>query len=111
MSDIDRAEAIAARNQGIHKVAKHTDPDWRREAKAALWRAIQARDELTTDDIDCDQPREPRAWGPIMLAAARAGLIENTYRQRQSTEATCHARPKTVWRVNREAVDRFKVAA
>ena len=101
---LDLSPARIARAEALLAVETGTDEDWKREAKAALWEAIKSRDTLTTDDIACPQPREPRAWGPIMLAAQRAGFIENTHTTRCSTSATCHARPKTVWRVNRQAV-------
>jgi hypothetical protein len=65
-----------------------------------LVRAVALRQsEFTTDDIVFgeDQPREPRALGPLMLAAAKAGWIRPANRTRKSLRASCHARPKAVW--------------
>lgn len=94
--------AIAARDDAIDRVDRNADERWMRDAKWALWQTIHRTGiggELTTDDVKCRQPREPRAWGPVMLAAARAGFIENTHRTRKSSEVQNHARPKQVWRV------------
>jgi hypothetical protein len=101
---LDPVAARAARDDAIARVELHADDRWKLEAKGALWDLIQARGvdfELTTDDVSCSEPREPRAWGPIMLAAAKAGYIVNTGRVRPSASPRCHARPKTVWRVLR----------
>lgn len=92
-------QARAARDTAIELVEAFAKEQWLQEAQAALLLTIQTHLEFTTDDIDCSTPREPRAWGPVVLRAARAGLIENTYRTRQSSSAVCHARPKTIWRV------------
>jgi hypothetical protein len=96
--------AIEARDAAVQQVDDHADETWKLDARKALWTLIQRKgvgDVFTTDDIDCYQPREPRAWGPIMLRAARAGYIENTGLSRKSRSVTCHARPKALWRVVR----------
>jgi hypothetical protein len=93
-----------ARDDALARVEEHADHDWIRAAKratVALMRAHGVGYEFTTDNIHCPPPREPRAWGPIMLAAQRAGLITNTGATRQSNRPQCHARPKAVWRVAR----------
>jgi hypothetical protein len=92
------------RDKAVARVYANADAAWKRQAKQAIVRLLRERGlgyRFTTDDVDCPPPREPRAWGPIMLAAQRAGLIENTHVVRQSNQPQCHARPKAVWRVIR----------
>ncbi len=92
--------AREARDEAMGRVERNADEEWAKQAKRALAECIQTHDFFTTDDITgCPEPREPRAWGPILRAAAVAGYIENTGTTRQSAQVACHARPKTVWRV------------
>lgn len=92
------------RNEEIDRVDEAADGEWKQRARNALADAIEANigGYITTDDIVCDSPREPRAWGPIMTEAAKGGLIENTKTTRESTDVKCNARPKTVWKVKYE---------
>ena len=103
MATTDDAQlALDARDEAMQRVHDNADEKWLAQAKRALWEAIKRagwHGELTTDDIDCPAPREPRAWGPVMKQAAKAGLIEKTGMTRVSTSVRCHARPKAVWRV------------
>lgn len=93
-----RTAAEEKRDEDIARVDASTDEAWREEARDALLDTIEKHGEFTTDDIDCKPPREPRAWGPILLWAARAGVIENTGRVRKSVETQCNARPKAIWK-------------
>lgn len=100
--DHDADKAKAARDEARDRVEKNADEDWKAEARRALWEAIKRvgyHGELTTDDIECSTPREPKVWGPMMTKAAKAGVIEKTGEMRTSTSIRCHARPKAVWRV------------
>lgn len=98
------------RDSALAQVDEHASEDWKRIARAGLWARIRQGGEFTTDDLDVPVPREPRAWGPVILAAQKAGLIRNTGRVRQSRQARCHARPKAVWAVDEEAVRRAQAA-
>lgn len=69
--------AQEARDEALVLVERGMDEDWAREAKRPLWERIKQGGEFTTDDLDCSEPREPRACGAIVMAASRAGLIEN----------------------------------
>ena len=94
--------ARAARDEAMGRVEENADEVWMQEARQALWETIKrigTGGTFTTDDIDCSTPHEPRAWGPIMLKAARARVIEKTGAMRESNSARCHARPKALWRV------------
>jgi hypothetical protein len=80
---------------------------WKERAYQAVLRAARTREDFTTDDVweflDADdRPHEPRAMGAIMQDAKRAGVIEAVRGAvRQSEHATCHARPKQVWKACR----------
>lgn len=88
------------RDEAVRRVEAATDKDWKDDAKIVLLEAVieHKLPELTTDDLRCRRPREPRAWGPIMLWGVKEGYIQNTERTRRSTEPQCNARPKTIWR-------------
>src|SRR5262249_41310286 len=46
---------------------------------------------------DLDQPRHPRAMGPVMLRAARGGLIIRTGRTVKSGRASDHDQALAIW--------------
>ena len=107
--------ALVARDEALERVERGTDKDWRALARRALWNTIKETGvggEFTTDDVKTrvERTREEKAWGPILLAAARAGFIENTGRTVKSAEVRCHARPKAVWRVARASNDQLSLA-
>jgi hypothetical protein len=61
--------------------------------------------EFTTDRIwweldrhGYERPCEPRALGPRMAVAERAGLIARTERTHCSIRAQAHRNPKRIWR-------------
>jgi hypothetical protein len=103
----NRAAAIAARDEAIERVGENANAAWKERAYQAVLRAARTREDFTTDDVweflDADdRPHEPRAMGAIMQDAKRAGVIEAVRGAvRQSEHATCHARPKQVWKACR----------
>lgn len=55
---------------------------------------------FTPDDVwemGLERPREPRALGPVMMRAARAGLIYPTGRWVKSENPAQHATPIREW--------------
>ena len=92
------------RDEAIGNVALSHE-EWLPMAKHGLWRAIKAAGpggEITTDEVwrqGVPSPPEPRALGPVMMAAAKAGYIERTDRTRQTTRPEAHASPKRIWKV------------
>lgn len=59
---------------------------------------------LTTDDLwlrldGTAQTRERRAMGPVMIAAARLGLIRRTGAYVSSNREACNARPVAIWEI------------
>lgn len=77
--------ALAARDEALDRVDAHADPEWKDVADRVIRRLADTMREFTADDVRDALPdgvwtHEPRALGPRMLAAARAGLIERTDR-------------------------------
>ena len=90
--------ARAARDESIAQVDAAADAAWRVTAKTALWALIRTGAEFSTDDLwdgGLPKPREPRALGPVILAAKRKGYIVDTGRMVQSRYR--HATKITVW--------------
>lgn len=99
---VDTAAAEAKRDDAIKRAETGSDPEWFEAALDAVRETARALPQLTTDDVmarhTLPEPREPRAWGPVVLAARNEGLIENTYTQAPSRRASSNCRRLTVWR-------------
>jgi len=99
----DRAAATAHRNTAIRDADVGADDAWRQAALAAIRRVAERLPEFTTDhvldeDPGLEQGREPRALGPMMLYAAKDGLIAPTDRYVSSSRKASNARAKRAWR-------------
>jgi hypothetical protein len=95
--------AQAARDQAVACCEQGADQDFLLRADTAVQRVAGRQAFLTSDDVWAElreQPREPRVMGPIMMRAAKAGIITATNQWRQSESATNHGRPQRVWRSN-----------
>jgi hypothetical protein len=81
------------------RVEEAADDGWKDRAWDALMRRAADRHHFTTDDIwddlDGDIPREPRALGPLVMRAVRAGLIADTGAMAPSRRR--HHTKQTVW--------------
>jgi hypothetical protein len=89
--------------EDIRRADRGADDEWRRAALATIRQVAAIRDELTTDDVlaanpDLELGREKRALGPMMLYAAREGVIVPTDRYGPSSRRASNARHKRVWR-------------
>ena len=97
-------DARDARDEAVERVGSSRAGESWMDAnvpKLAAWFRANPGREFTTDDLwpICDPSSEPRVMGAAMTGFRAAGTIEPTDRYRQSESATCHARPKRVWRV------------
>ena len=94
------SEAVRARDVAIDRADEAADDLWKTSARSALRRACLSLDEFTTDDLwgSLERPREPRAIAGVMRFGVSKGWCEATDRTRRSADATCHARPKRIWR-------------
>ncbi len=94
---MDSPETTTALAQVAHNAA-----GWINEAIAAVRCVARRNAEFTSDDVwewlgGCDT-HEPKAMGPVMQKAAKAGICERTTGYRPSKNAVCHNREKKVWR-------------
>jgi hypothetical protein len=101
--DLDAARE--ARDEAIERVDEHADPAWKEAAYAVVCAIAAEVPEFTTDRVwyalerqRIPAPREPRALGPVMQRARRAGLIVNTRRMQQSRSVVNHGRLVAVWK-------------
>ena len=99
---IERQHATVRRNEDIRRADRGAEDDWRQAALDTIRRVAQERPELTTDDVLQANPalelgREKRALGPMMLYAARDGLIAPTDRYARSSRRASNARHKRLW--------------
>jgi hypothetical protein len=103
LSIFDNAPTTTAEDAKREAIARVWDAarEWQSDALEAIWVVAKRYPILTTDDlwaIGLKRPREPRAMGGAMKAAAREGWIEPTDRTRKSKRSACHARPIRIWR-------------
>ena len=97
----DLFAARAARDEAMERVEEAAPDEWKARAWKVLKRVAATHATFTTDDLvelGAGSPPEPRAYGPLMRAAVKAGLCEATGQYRKSRMVACHARPKAVYR-------------
>ncbi len=90
--------ARVRRRDGMTRADEHADSQWRADAWAWLGAYLRTHPTFFADDAwpaGCPRPREARAFGPLVLRAAREGLIRKTgtFRARTSGNLT----PAPVW--------------
>ena len=101
-------DAEKARDLGLNRAAANAGQAWSDEAYRCLQIYIRrfsgclVMAEVIREFADCElgleNPPDPRAWGHILLRAARAGLLQrNGYAP--SSSASRHKGPATVWRI------------
>jgi hypothetical protein len=102
-------QAREARDLGMARAAagaEHAVHGWREAADRQL-EAYIARigiggtftvSDLRVDALKGGDSPEPRAWGPVAMAASRAGLIEK-HGYEKCADPTRHCGISTVWRV------------
>lgn len=101
----DAPLAAAARDRDMARVDRAVDPEWRDLAyEAVVETAAELPDGFIVDDVwqhlpaGVEDPREPRAMGPVMRRAQSAGIIVPTNEYRPSARVTAHRNPRRVWR-------------
>lgn len=98
-----RTGARDDRDHDIQAADRGADDAWREATLATIRQVAATTEQFTTDDVleanpALEEAREPRALGPMMLYAARDGLIEPTDRYASSSRRQSNARHKRVWR-------------
>jgi hypothetical protein len=102
-------EGARLRDEGIDRAVAHADrvkPGWSQMAYEELKAFLihTGLNEFTSEHVrdfadawGFQPPPEKRAWGGVMLRAARAGLIRKTGQYTTSMNANCHNMPKALW--------------
>lgn len=104
-----RADAIAARDEGIDRAITHADavePLWRERAYSLLLAYTTLRKSFLVEearewaeDRGLPYPPDKRAWGAVILRAAEAGVVSaDGYGLVRDPKS--HRHPATLWRVN-----------
>jgi len=100
----DAARARGERDVAMERVNANADADWKRFVTALVVEIAKKYSEFTTDDVERlriarggPSTPEGRAYGPIMLEAARRGVCRKTGRVRNSELVSNHGRPKQIW--------------
>ena len=95
----------ALKDQGIEKALDHanqTHEIWSERAYGFLLEYLKSHGEFMTEDVRkasegiVKEPPSLRAWGGIIVRAARAGLIKRVD-FRNVKNARAHCTPATVW--------------
>lgn len=94
-------EAFGAqlRDEAMAIVAEHADPEWMARAAACIGELAATGEEFTSEDVldRVGSTREPRALGPLFMAALRSGAIVKT-RFALARRPSRHRAPVQVWR-------------
>lgn len=96
----DMAEARRQADAAIERAYNGADPEWKAAAAWAVFYVAKNKRVFTGDDVwavGLPRPREPRALGPIMLRAAKKGLIRKTGRMVPSAVPKDHMNPHYEW--------------
>jgi uracil-DNA glycosylase len=84
----DQLDAARRRDHALARVADAADPTWMNQAWDALLDYLKTHQEFFVDDFwsqtQLARPREARALGPVVLRAARKGLMKKSGRFRKS---------------------------
>lgn len=91
----------------MQRAEEHAQEEWKEDAARALRIVAARQDEITTDDVWAEldamagKTHERRAMGPVMVQAAKDGLIRasDPERYRKSDRPVCHRGPKRIWEV------------
>lgn len=95
--------ATAKRQDAITRVETHADAEWKRVALDIVKSVAELFPSFTTDKVverlaeTKAYTHEPRALGPIMQRAAKAGYITATDRFENSAAVSRHKAPKRIW--------------
>lgn len=93
---------VTPKERAIARAGRHASDQWKEAAFEAVRAAALRHPDLTVDDVHpflSEQTHDLRALGPVMLRAAREGVIERAKGEyRISERPETHARPLAVWR-------------
>jgi len=109
MGQLDLFAARELRDAGIQQAVDHADQvkeNWSEDAYNFLLGYLPFVDTFMTEEVReaaegmIDEPPSKRAWGAVILRAAKAGLIHRVgYKQTNNKKS--HKTPASLWRVNK----------
>tara|TARA_R100000808_G_scaffold20219_2_gene43808 strand:+ start:9177 stop:9500 length:324 start_codon:yes stop_codon:yes gene_type:complete len=100
MSEFDFEGAKEARDEGMKRAEVNADPEWVEDALACIKKICERQRAFTSEDVwreGLPKPREPRALGPVLTAAAKKGWCKSSGKFVRGTSVTRHGAPVAVW--------------
>lgn len=105
----DLFDAAAARDAKVHGMAqseKSANEEWSHHMVEMVRLTCMEQLLFTADDVfersemvpNAPTTHDSRAFGPVMIRAAKKGYCEQTDVTQKSRRASCHHRPLAVWR-------------
>lgn len=99
------AEARAAKVEGMATADAHADVEWSMLMDDLVVRVAREKAVFTADDVfdvyeqypGAPTTHDARAFGPVMLRAARNGVCRKTDRVAPSRRKSLHASPRAIW--------------
>lgn len=98
----DPAAGEAARDEAMRRVDAAAPAEFKQRAWDAILHLVSVGEDFTADDvwrILGETPDEPRALGPQITRASKAGLVFDSGLKKKSDRPVHHRYPMTVWRV------------
>lgn len=101
-----KSAADQAKREGMERVDRHADEDWKELMFALVERVARMMPRFTSDDVfdlyaatgATVTTHDRRAFGPVMLRAAKAGFCRKAQcAPVNSRRASLHASPRSVW--------------
>ena len=97
------------RDEAMEEVEEHAGEDWNELAYEVVLLVATRMELFKADDIhnwarfvDLPKPHEPRAWGPVMSRAIKAGVCVPTGVWVKTNRSSRHAAPTRQYRSLRE---------
>ncbi len=102
---LEATRGAELRDAGMAQAEGAAPEEWKGLAAIALRDVRDRGPEFTSEDVrdlleerGTGDPPEPRAMGPVMMAAHRRGYIEPSGAWTSSTRASSHRMPKRLWK-------------
>lgn len=96
---VEELESARRRDEALAQVADAADPNWMAAAWDALVEYLRTHEVFFSDEFwseaNLPRPKESRALGPVILRAAREGLMRKSGQFRKSVAS--HMTEKPVW--------------
>lgn len=108
MKQVEIDFAVRGKEEGMKRAVDHADsviPAWSDQAYNFLKSFTRESAEFLTEDVrraavgKLPDPPNLKAWGAVIIRAAKEGLIKNAG-YRKAKHARSHQRPSTLWKRN-----------